>query len=206
MSILPIKTKIKGPAPVEINAGKLSFSLLSYVDIVLFNFVCLVTSPFKNPRPYVFSFSVLSSFSFSPKETEDIIDETLNYFRANMLFRNFEVRGPADRLLVYLTLYAHQALTRLPGKDKDAAGKVLYQLAIENFPIPGDKNFVLGGLVQNPKDRAESGLLAFFFFKRTSDVQPEFLIPIFSFRTLPSTLHPTPSRSRIEIGRESLRQ
>eukprot|EP01102_Stenamoeba_stenopodia_P000142 TRINITY_DN1010_c0_g2_i1.p1 TRINITY_DN1010_c0_g2~~TRINITY_DN1010_c0_g2_i1.p1 ORF type:complete len:213 (+),score=30.68 TRINITY_DN1010_c0_g2_i1:94-639(+) len=123
MSILPIKTKIKGPAPVEINA-----------------------------------------------ETEDIIDETLNYFRANMLFRNFEVRGPADRLLVYLTLYAHQCLTRLPGKDKDAAGKVLYQLAIENFPIPGDKNFVLGGLVQNPKDRAESELCRQLFTQLRHEV------------------------------------
>jgi len=116
LSILPIKTKIKGPAPVEIKA-----------------------------------------------DAEDIIDETLNNFRANMLFRNFQPEGGADRLLIYLTLYAHQALCRLVGKDKDAGGKILYQLAIENFAIPGDKNFPLGGYVQNPKDRAESELCRQYF-------------------------------------------
>lgn len=35
----------------------------------------------------------------------DIIDEALAYYRANVLFRTFEVKGPSDKLLVYLTLY-----------------------------------------------------------------------------------------------------
>jgi hypothetical protein len=39
---------------------------------------------------------------------EDIVDEALRLFRANMLFRNFEVLGGGDRVLVYLTLFIHQ--------------------------------------------------------------------------------------------------
>lgn len=33
----------------------------------------------------------------------------------------------------------------------------MYQLAIENFALPGDKNFALGGIVTNPANRGESG-------------------------------------------------
>ena len=36
---------------------------------------------------------------------EDIVEEALNLFRGNVYFANFEIRGPADRLLVVLTLY-----------------------------------------------------------------------------------------------------
>ena len=38
----------------------------------------------------------------------DIVDEALATFRANVMFRSFEVQGPADRLLAYLTLFIHQ--------------------------------------------------------------------------------------------------
>eukprot|EP01115_Flamella_aegyptia_P002526 TRINITY_DN136615_c0_g1_i1.p1 TRINITY_DN136615_c0_g1~~TRINITY_DN136615_c0_g1_i1.p1 ORF type:complete len:175 (+),score=71.84 TRINITY_DN136615_c0_g1_i1:39-563(+) len=93
----------------------------------------------------------------APSDQEDIIDEALNYFKANVLFRNFEVKGAADRLLIYLTLYIHQCLTKIqPNNKKQDAEKVLYQLAIENFAIPGDKNFALGGIVTNPANRADT--------------------------------------------------
>ena len=36
---------------------------------------------------------------------EDIIDEALFLFRGDVYFANFEIRGPADRLLVVLILY-----------------------------------------------------------------------------------------------------
>ena len=39
---------------------------------------------------------------------EDQVDEALRLFRANVLFRNFEVQGSADRTLIYLTLLIHQ--------------------------------------------------------------------------------------------------
>lgn len=48
-----------------------------------------------------------------PTDKEDIIDEVLMYFRANVLFRNFDVRGGADKTLIYLTLHAVQCLVKL---------------------------------------------------------------------------------------------
>lgn len=43
----------------------------------------------------------------------DVIDETLKFFKANVFFSSFEMKGDADRLLVYLTLYAHQCVIRM---------------------------------------------------------------------------------------------
>ncbi len=41
---------------------------------------------------------------------DDIIDETLFLYRANSLFRNYLPKGPADRTLIYLTLFVQQCL------------------------------------------------------------------------------------------------
>ncbi|KAF7332262.1 Actin-related protein 2/3 complex subunit 3 [Mycena kentingensis (nom. inval.)] len=65
MGILPIKTKIRGPAPIADPAAS------------------------------------------------DIIDETLDLFRANSLFRNFEIKGPADRTLIVLILYVSDCLAKI---------------------------------------------------------------------------------------------
>ena len=46
-------------------------------------------------------------------DEEDIIDEALKYFKANVFFNTFEMKGNADRLLVYLTLFTHQCVLRL---------------------------------------------------------------------------------------------
>jgi len=99
MAILPIKTKIRGPAP-----------------------------PADSEKP-------------------DIVDETLDLFRANSLFRNFEIKGPADRLLIVLILFISDCLAKL-GNAKTIptqieAFKSLNTLSVDNFPIPGDANFLL---------------------------------------------------------------
>ena len=51
MSLLPIRTKIRGPAPPPVDPSQM-----------------------------------------------DIVDESIDLFRANSLFRNFEIKGPADRV------------------------------------------------------------------------------------------------------------
>lgn len=61
---------------------------------------------------------------------EDIIEETLNYFRANVLFRNFEVRGPADRTMIYLTLHAVQCLVKCERIEDKNSGN-FYQSIFE---------------------------------------------------------------------------
>lgn len=42
-------------------------------------------------------------------------------------------------------------------KGKEDAKKQLYALSIENFKIPGDGGWALGGFTKDPKDRAEAG-------------------------------------------------
>jgi actin related protein 2/3 complex subunit 3 len=40
----------------------------------------------------------------------DIIDEALIYFRANVLFKNFPIKGDADKLLIYITVFIQKCL------------------------------------------------------------------------------------------------
>lgn len=88
---------------------------------------------------------------------EDIIDETLTNFRANVLFRNFEVRGGADRTLIYLTLHAMQCLVRCEKiEDKPSALRELKDLSIHKpFAVPGESNFPVGALFPAPATKTE---------------------------------------------------
>jgi actin related protein 2/3 complex subunit 3 len=62
------------------------------------------------------------SLTHSLTDEEDIIDETLNFFRANVFFRNFDVKGRADRTLIYLTLYTHYLLGKAEKIEDRATG------------------------------------------------------------------------------------
>lgn len=58
-------------------------------------------------------------------ESYDCIDEILSLFRANVLFRNFEVNGPADRMLIYGTLFISECLGKVkPNMTAREAEKV----------------------------------------------------------------------------------
>jgi actin related protein 2/3 complex subunit 3 len=82
----------------------------------------------------------------------------MDFFKANVLFRNFEVEGPADRLLIYVTLYIHQCLCTMKGKSKAEATKLLFTQALSNFALPGEGKFPLGGMVSAP-ERQDAGTL-----------------------------------------------
>lgn len=91
-------------------------------------------------------------------DASDIIDEVLFFFKANVLFKHFEVKGPADRVLIYLTLYITQCLKRLEtGPSLAEAQKTLTMLSLESFPIPGDPAFPLGTFFPAPADLKEAG-------------------------------------------------
>uniref|UniRef100_A0A7S2RTT1 Actin-related protein 2/3 complex subunit 3 n=1 Tax=Mucochytrium quahogii TaxID=96639 RepID=A0A7S2RTT1_9STRA len=108
MSVLPLKTSVKGPAPR------------------------------------------------ASDDEEDIVDEAVKLFRANVLFASFEVKGGADRVLIFLTLYIAQCLKRMEkATDKASGNKILFDLARENFPLPGESGWPLGGHILSPKDRNE---------------------------------------------------
>jgi actin related protein 2/3 complex subunit 3 len=58
-------------------------------------------------------------------EIYDILDETLTLFRANTLFRNFEIKGPADRVLIYGILWISECLGKVkPTMSQRDAEKV----------------------------------------------------------------------------------
>lgn len=42
--------------------------------------------------------------SFQLRNEIDIIDEAFQYFRINVLFKNYEIQGPADKVIVYLSV------------------------------------------------------------------------------------------------------
>lgn len=109
------------------------------------------------------------------------------YFRANVLFRNFEVKGGADKTLIYLTLHAVQCLVKCEKiEDKNSgmnddiitclplslnwtsiivitvAVKELRTLSTKQFAIPGEPGFPLGGLFAAPVNKAEGGRLLYY--------------------------------------------
>jgi actin related protein 2/3 complex, subunit 3 len=59
---------------------------------------------------------------------DDVIDEVLNTFRANVLFRNFDIKNNADRTLVYLTLHLAQCLTKLERIEDKPSGQFIEKL------------------------------------------------------------------------------
>ncbi|KAI8578967.1 hypothetical protein K450DRAFT_244352 [Umbelopsis ramanniana AG] len=95
--------------------------------------------------------------------TEDIIDEALNLFRANCLFRNFEIKGNADRVLIYLILFISECLGKLAKSPSQGdAVKQLSTLAVTNFAIPGDATFPLNAMYSHPPDRGQADQLRIY--------------------------------------------
>jgi len=87
----------------------------------------------------------------------------LDLFRANSLFRNFEIKGPADRTLIILILYISECLAkigaaRVPPSQIEAS-KLLNTLSVDSFPIPGDANFLLNSHYSPPGSRADAGMV-----------------------------------------------
>ena len=93
-----------------------------------------------------------------PPEQVDIVDEALLFFRANVLFRNFQPQSPADLTLCYLTVFIGEVLRAFSkSKTKDEARKGITALSMSTtFAVPGDKAFVLPGFFTTPASRSES--------------------------------------------------
>lgn len=134
----------------------------------------------------------LSSFALLPIRTqtrgpapiingEDIIDETIYYFKANIFFRTYEIKvrrctlffndssiqylsnyhfsqNGIDRMLIYITLYITECLKKLQKcVNKSQAQQELYSLAISRFDIPGDAGFPLNSVYPKPSSANEAG-------------------------------------------------
>ncbi|XP_064391459.1 actin-related protein 2/3 complex subunit 3-A-like [Halichondria panicea] len=104
---------------------------------------------FKGPAPTI-----------SDVEEQDIIDEAIYYFKANVFFKSFEVKSDADRTLIYLTLYVSECLKKVQrSPSKGEAKKSIATLAVTQFDIPGDTKYPLNSFMGKPVNRQEADQL-----------------------------------------------
>ncbi|KAL3270886.1 hypothetical protein HHI36_021401 [Cryptolaemus montrouzieri] len=93
-------------------------------------------------------------------QDQDIIDEALYYFKANVFFRTYEIKSEADRLLIYITLYITECLKKLQKcANRNQAQNEMYTLAISRFDIPGDSGFPLNSVYSKPSSNADADFL-----------------------------------------------
>ncbi|CAD5122823.1 unnamed protein product [Dimorphilus gyrociliatus] len=96
----------------------------------------------------------------------DIIDEALQYFKANVLFKNYEIKSPSDRTLIYITLYITECLKKLQRcGSKNEGMKEMHTLALKEFPCPGDRGFCLNAYYSAPANRNEADTMRAYFLQ-----------------------------------------
>ena len=82
----------------------------------------------------------------------DIIDEAIIYYRANVLFKNFNIEGDADKLLVYITVFIQKCLEKANVPDP-AKGKENMRKLVEGCEyIPTTENFFNVLVTKNDKE------------------------------------------------------
>mmetsp|Transcript_34006 Transcript_34006/g.30785 ORF Transcript_34006/g.30785 Transcript_34006/m.30785 type:complete len:172 (+) Transcript_34006:35-550(+) len=93
----------------------------------------------------------------SDGEADDIIDEAIKFYRVNIFFKNYEILGPADRLLIYLIVYINH-LIKTVEKDTDgvAALKKMIEIAKKPVPKPSEPKFFMNSIFNDAKSPKES--------------------------------------------------
>jgi len=84
------------------------------------------------------------------------------------MFRNFEIKGGADRTLIYLILFISDCLARIgahKGWSPNEANKQLNTYAVDHFSLPGDGGFPLNNLYAAPANRVDADLLRQYFLQ-----------------------------------------
>ena len=91
---------------------------------------------------------------------QDIIDEALFYFKANVFFKQFEIQSDSDRVLIYCTLFITECLKKLQKcNSKEQGASEIHSLAISKFDIPGDPGFPLNPVYSKPANIEEANNL-----------------------------------------------
>ncbi|KAJ3413285.1 Actin- protein 2/3 complex subunit 3 [Chytridiales sp. JEL 0842] len=103
---------------------------------------------------------------------EDIVDEAIYFFRPNCFFRNYEIQGAADRVLIYLLLFIQECIAKLAVKNVGLTEgqKLLTTHALQSFAIPGDATFPLNALYEKPASRADADALRQYFSQLRQEV------------------------------------
>uniref|UniRef100_A0A2I3H4F9 Actin-related protein 2/3 complex subunit 3 n=1 Tax=Nomascus leucogenys TaxID=61853 RepID=A0A2I3H4F9_NOMLE len=96
----------------------------------------------------------------SPMKDTDTVDEAIYYFKANVFFKNYEVKNEADRTLICISLYASECLKELQKCNSKSQGKKeMYTLGITNSPIPGEPGFPLNAIYPKPANKQEDEVM-----------------------------------------------
>eukprot|EP00121_Abeoforma_whisleri_P016672 Awhi_evm1s15288 len=112
---------------------------------------------------------------------EDIIDEAMKYYRANVFFKHYEIKSASDRVLIYITLFIQACITTSQkSADTNAASKVLNTLALANFSMPGDPRFPLNSLYSAPTNRGDSDTMRNYLQQIRLEVTERFLATVFA--------------------------
>ncbi|VDN94992.1 unnamed protein product [Brugia pahangi] len=139
------------------------------VTVVVGNMAVLpIRSSIKGPAPRI-------------DDGEDIIDEALAYFKPNIFFREFEIKSPADRTLIYLTLYISECLRKLQkSSNKSQAVKDLSALALSHhLPIPGEAAFPLNSMYKAPANRNEEDVMRSYLLQLRQELGTRLLEHVF---------------------------
>ena len=111
----------------------------------------------KGPSPLL-NGNEVSLCLFTDNNSEDVVDEAIALFRANSFFRNFEIKGEADRVLIYLILFISECLNKITKTTTQSeAQKTLTTHALNQFAIPGEGGFSLNALYPASSNRNDSG-------------------------------------------------
>ncbi|RKF65178.1 Actin-related protein 2/3 complex subunit 3 [Golovinomyces cichoracearum] len=115
-------------------------------------------------------------------ESYDVLDEVLSLFRANTFFRNFEIQGPADRLLIYGILWISECLGKIRGNmSAREAQKEIQSIALEvNFALPGDPAFPLNQLFHPPANMQETESLRQYLSQVRQELASRLLARIYA--------------------------
>uniref|UniRef100_A0A2R8ZNF6 Actin-related protein 2/3 complex subunit 3 n=1 Tax=Pan paniscus TaxID=9597 RepID=A0A2R8ZNF6_PANPA len=87
----------------------------------------------------------------APRETKDT--DTVDEFKANVFFKNYEVKNEADRTLIYCLKELQKCNSKSQGE------KEMYTLGITNFPIPGEPGFPLNAMYPKPANKQEDEVM-----------------------------------------------
>ncbi|CAI2382608.1 unnamed protein product [Moneuplotes crassus] len=90
-------------------------------------------------------------------EGEDIIDEALTYFRANIYFQNFEIKSNADRTLIFLTVLIQKCLNLLhpAGEDEKEARKIMSAFCKDPIPSMTSSRFFMKYVTSTSTGKAD---------------------------------------------------
>ncbi|PQE24816.1 ARP2 3 complex p21-Arc subunit protein [Rutstroemia sp. NJR-2017a BVV2] len=115
-------------------------------------------------------------------ESYDALDEVLSLFRANTFFRNFEIQGPPDRLLIYGILWVSECLGKIkPNMSAREAQKEVQNIALDsNFAIPGDPGFPLNQMFEPPASRQDAETLRQYMSQMRQELASRLLARIYN--------------------------